>query len=121
MAAFLEAAQHWANTVLIWIGFGTVVGLTAKAIMPGRDQGGTLATLFMGIGGTFVGLGTLAYIRDGHRVTPVSFFGFLAAIGGAFVLLFFHRMLQGSFFKEAGTGLATQRRRRKAEVVVREE
>lgn len=121
MAAFLEAAQSWANTVLVWIGFGTVVGLTAKALMPGRDQGGTLATLFMGIGGTVVGLGTLSYIGGGHRVTPVSILGFLAATGGAFLLLFFHKMLQGSFFREEGTGPIIPKRRQKATVVVREQ
>ena len=29
-----------AEYVLLWIGFGTVVGLTAKVLMPGRDPGG---------------------------------------------------------------------------------
>ena len=27
--------QQWANDILVWIGYGTVVGLLAKAIMPG--------------------------------------------------------------------------------------
>ena len=31
--------HQWANDVLVWIGFGTVVGLLAKAIMPGREFG----------------------------------------------------------------------------------
>jgi len=35
-----------------WVGFGTIVGLMAKAIMPGRDPGGAVATLSMGVGGT---------------------------------------------------------------------
>ncbi|HEY4760243.1 MAG TPA: hypothetical protein VIH42_06665 [Thermoguttaceae bacterium] len=47
-----EQVQQWANTVLVWVGFGTLVGLLAKAIMPGRDPGGAVATLLMGIGGT---------------------------------------------------------------------
>ena len=47
-----ERAQHLANDVLLWIGFGTVVGLVAKAIMPGRDPGGAVATagLLHGLG-----------------------------------------------------------------------
>lgn len=120
MEAFTETAQMWTNTVLVWIGFGTVVGLVAKALMPGRDQGGALATLLMGIGGSIVGMGTLAYFWDGHRATPVSPLGFLAAIGGAFLLLLCHRLLQGSFFQEQGTGPAPAERRRRASVVVRE-
>ncbi len=31
---------HWMNDILTWIGFGTIVGLVAKGIMPGRDPGG---------------------------------------------------------------------------------
>ena len=65
MSAFTEGAQLWANTVLMWIGFGTVVGLAAKAIMPGRDQSGALATLLMGIGGSLVGMGLLAFFWNG--------------------------------------------------------
>ncbi len=104
MEAFIANAQQWANTILVWIGFGTVVGLIAKAIMPGRDQGGALATLLMGIGGAVVGMGTIAYFWDGHRATPVSLLGFVAAIAGSFLLLLCHRVLQGSLFREDGTG-----------------
>jgi uncharacterized membrane protein YeaQ/YmgE (transglycosylase-associated protein family) len=123
MDAFLQTAQHWANTVLIWIGFGTVVGLIAKALMPGKEQGGTVVTLLMGIGGSIVGLGTLAYFWHGHRATPVSLVGFLAAIAGSSLLLFFHRLLQGSFFREqeGKEAAAPKRSRRQAAVAVRQE
>jgi len=121
MTAFMEGAHLWTNTVLMWIGFGTVVGLLAKALMPGRDQGGTVATVLMGIGGTVVGLGLLALFGDGHRTSPTSLVGFLVGTAGSFVLLFFHRLLQGSFFRELGTGPAASRRRRRASVTVRED
>jgi uncharacterized membrane protein YeaQ/YmgE (transglycosylase-associated protein family) len=100
-----DVVRHWANDLLVWVGFGTVVGLLAKAIMPGRDQGGALATLLMGVGGPVVGCGTLMYFWEGKRVTPLSLLGFLAATVGAFALLFFHRLLNGAFFREEGTGL----------------
>jgi uncharacterized membrane protein YeaQ/YmgE (transglycosylase-associated protein family) len=93
-------AQQWANDVLVWVGFGTLVGLMAKAIMPGRDPGGAVATLLMGVGGTVIGCAILMYVTNGQRVTPVSPIGFVVATIGAFVLLFFYRLLGGRFFVE---------------------
>lgn len=92
--------EQWASDLLTWVGFGTLVGLLAKAIMPGRDPGGSIATLLMGIGGTVIGCGTLMFFYDGQRVTPISPVGFLVATGGAFILLFFYRLLAGRFFQE---------------------
>ena len=96
-----ELARQWTNDILVWIGFGTLVGLLAKAIMPGRDPGGAVATLLMGIGGCVIGCGTLSYFwQGGARVTPISPLGFLVATAGAFILLFFYRLLGGRFFQE---------------------
>jgi uncharacterized membrane protein YeaQ/YmgE (transglycosylase-associated protein family) len=106
-----EVARQWANDILVWVGFGTLVGLLAKAIMPGRDPGGAVATLAMGIGGVVIGCGTLTYFHDGQRVTPISPIGFLVATAGAFILLFFYRLLSGRFFREGDRGHATHIRR----------
>ena len=81
--------EQWAGDLLTWVGFGTLVGLLAKAIMPGRDPGGSIATLLMGIGGTVIGCGTLMFFYDGQRVTPISPLGFLVATGGAGLLYCF--------------------------------
>lgn len=97
--------------ILVWIGFGTVVGLLAKAIMPGRDPGGTVATLAMGIAGTFIGCGLLAYFIEGQRISPISPMGFAVAVLGAFTILFFYRLLAGYWFVEGG-GRARFRTRR---------
>ncbi|REJ67311.1 MAG: GlsB/YeaQ/YmgE family stress response membrane protein [Planctomycetota bacterium] len=94
------SVQQWADLILIWIGFGTLTGLLAKAIMPGRDPGGAIATLCMGIGGAVIGCGVLTYFWEGARVTPISPIGFLVATGGAFILLFFYRLLGGYWFVE---------------------
>ena len=99
----LYSVQHWANDILVWIGFGTIVGLMAKGIMPGRDPGGALTTLMLGIGGTVVGCGILSFFMEGQRVTPVTPAGFVVATSGAFVLLFFYKLLGGYWFSEAGT------------------
>ena len=67
-----DSAQQLVNDVLVWIGFGTVVGLLAKGIMPGRDPGGAIATVMMGIGGTIMGCGMVSYFNHGQRVVPIS-------------------------------------------------
>lgn len=94
-----EFLEKSANEILIWVGFGTITGLTAKAIMPGRDPGGAVATLLTGITGTIIGCGTLAFFYPDSRVTPVSLEGFACATAGAFLLLLFYRILGGSLFK----------------------
>ena len=42
-------------TLIGWIFFGVLVGLVARALMPGKDPGGFLVTMGLGIGGSFVG------------------------------------------------------------------
>ncbi len=97
-------ASQWANDILVWIGFGTLVGLLAKAIMPGRDPGGAVATILMGIGGTVIGSGSLMYFWNQPRPTPISPLGFASAVVGAFMLLAFYRLLAGYYFIEGEDG-----------------
>ncbi|MCC9605176.1 GlsB/YeaQ/YmgE family stress response membrane protein [Blastopirellula sp. JC732] len=99
---FADQVQHWCEIVLMWVGFGTVTGLLAKAIMPGRDPGGPIATLAMGIGGSIIGCAVLAYFYGGERVSPISPLGFVVAVAGAFVILGFYRLLSGRVIDEGG-------------------
>jgi uncharacterized membrane protein YeaQ/YmgE (transglycosylase-associated protein family) len=100
-AELMTALEQALQEFLMWVGFGTLVGLLAKAIMPGRDPGGAVATLLMGIAGSVIGCGSLMFLWDGRRVSPLSFVGFLAAVAGAFLLLLFYRILAGYYFVEA--------------------
>jgi uncharacterized membrane protein YeaQ/YmgE (transglycosylase-associated protein family) len=104
---FSDAVQQAANDLLVWVGFGTLVGLLAKAIMPGKDPGGTVATLMMGIGGTVIGCGLASFFFEGSHISPISPMGFLVGTAGAFLLLFFYRVLGGYFFREGGTAPPT--------------
>lgn len=101
IAVILQDAAH---EVLMWVGFGTLVGLAAKAIMPGRDPGGALGTMLMGIVGSVLGCGVIAFFCHGYRVMPISIPGFAAGTFGAFIILFFYRLLAGTFFVEAEDG-----------------
>jgi uncharacterized membrane protein YeaQ/YmgE (transglycosylase-associated protein family) len=118
---FQQLFQQWANDILVWIGFGTLVGLLAKAIMPGRDPGGAVATLVMGIGGTVIGCGLVSYFLNGQRVTPISPLGLAVATCGSFVILFFYRLLGGKLIPDgertAYRVRAPHARRRNVEVV----
>lgn len=108
MTQLATLARH----ILEWVGFGTLVGLLAKAIMPGKDPGGAIATLAMGIGGTVIGCGVLSYFSQGKAlVTPISAAGFCVATAGAFIILFFYKLLGGYYFRE-GEGPLRRRRRR---------
>jgi len=107
---FMDSVQQITNLVLVWVGFGTLVGLLAKAIMPGKDPGGAVATLAMGIAGTVIGCGVVAFVWRGHIVSPISPLGFCVATAGAFVLLFFYKLLGGYYFEE-GNGPLVRRRR----------
>ena len=95
-------ASQAAHEVLLWVGFGTLAGLAAKAIMPGRDPGDTLATILMGIAGSVIGCGIMAFFDPNREITPISPLGFVLATAGAFMLLLFHRILGG---KELSTGI----------------
>ena len=103
----------WANLALTWIGFGTVVGLTAKAIMPGRDPGGPIATLMMGIAGTLIGCALLKFFYPGQMIQPITLEGFAVGAGGAFILLMFYKVLGGYWFTEGEQVSQRSRRRRK--------
>lgn len=109
-AQFMDSVQELAHQILVWVGFGTLVGLLAKAIMPGKDPGGAVATLAMGIAGTVIGCGVASFFWKGHLVSPISPLGFCVATAGAFVLLFFYKLLGGYYFEE-GSGPLVRRRK----------
>ena len=107
---FMQSVQDFTHQILVWVGFGTIVGLLAKAIMPGKDPGGAVATLTMGIAGTVIGCGVVSFFWKGHIVSPISPLGFCVATAGAFILLFFYKLLGGYYFEE-GSGPLVRRKR----------
>ena len=96
------AWQLLLELILQWIGFGTCVGLLAKAIMPGRDPGGAVATLLMGIVGVAIGCGIYMFCF-GVRIKPISWEGLACGTAGAFIILLFYRMFSGFIIDEAGS------------------
>ena len=74
-----------------WILFGLVVGAIAKFLMPGRDPGGWIVTILLGIAGSFVG-GFLASTLLGREDATA---GWIGSIIGAIALLFIYRLIVG--------------------------
>ena len=75
---------------LIWtLIIGVVIGAIAKLLMPGKDQGGFIVTMLLGIAGAFVG--TFLGRALGPYAADQSA-GFIASIVGAVILLAIYRM-----------------------------
>ena len=89
--------------ILGWIIFGLIAGLIAKAIMPGRDPGGFIITMLLGIAGSiiggFIGQALFGHGRPVNDSSDLSQPGFLMslvlAVIGAIVLLALYRLIKG--------------------------
>jgi uncharacterized membrane protein YeaQ/YmgE (transglycosylase-associated protein family) len=84
--------------VLWMIIVGLIVGALAKLIMPGRDPGGIIITILLGIAGSLVAgfLGrAVGWYREGDPA------GFIASVIGAVILLAIYRFIVG---RTSGTG-----------------
>jgi uncharacterized membrane protein YeaQ/YmgE (transglycosylase-associated protein family) len=76
---------------LLWtLLIGLVVGAVAKLLMPGRDPGGFIITILLGIAGSFVAR-FLGKALGLYRVDQVP--GFIASVLGAMVLLLLYRLI----------------------------
>jgi uncharacterized membrane protein YeaQ/YmgE (transglycosylase-associated protein family) len=76
--------------ILSWILFGLVVGIIAKLLMPGRDPGGFVITILIGIAGALLG-GFVGRMIGFYG--PDQGAGWLMSILGAIILLALYRMM----------------------------
>jgi uncharacterized membrane protein YeaQ/YmgE (transglycosylase-associated protein family) len=79
-------------SILGWIVFGLIVGALAKLVMPGRDPGGIIVTMLLGIAGAL--LGGFAGRALG-LYGPEDAAGLIMSFLGAVVLLALYRMMVG--------------------------
>jgi uncharacterized membrane protein YeaQ/YmgE (transglycosylase-associated protein family) len=79
--------MHWVWVILI----GLVIGALAKLIMPGKDPGGFIVTILLGIAGSFVAtwLGrAIGWYREGQSA------GFVMSVLGAVLLLAIYHLMR---------------------------
>jgi uncharacterized membrane protein YeaQ/YmgE (transglycosylase-associated protein family) len=77
--------------VLGWIVFGLIVGVIAKLLMPGRDPGGFIVTILLGIAGALFG-GWIGRVVGLYRQGEAA--GLVMSIVGSIILLVLYRKLQ---------------------------
>ncbi|HWT96278.1 MAG TPA: GlsB/YeaQ/YmgE family stress response membrane protein [Terriglobales bacterium] len=80
--------------IIAWIIFGLIAGVAAKWIMPGKDPGGFILTVIIGIAGALIGgwISTLFGLGD---ITGFDIRSFIIAVLGALLLLFIYHRVRG--------------------------
>jgi len=90
--------------IIGWIVFGLIAGLIAKAIMPGRDPGGCIITILIGIAGSLIGgfigrelfgYGTATHGDSRDLTQPGFLISLVLAVVGAIILLAIYRLIKG--------------------------
>ena len=83
------------NSIIIWIVFGAIVGIIARVLVPGRDSMGWVATIVLGIIGSFVGGFLAQLLFTGNASVPPPTAGWIGSIIGAVIVLLIYRYTQG--------------------------
>ncbi|HET6316558.1 MAG TPA: GlsB/YeaQ/YmgE family stress response membrane protein [Chloroflexota bacterium] len=79
--------------ILSWIIVGLIAGVLAKWVMPGRDPGGIIVTILIGIVGAVVGGFLVGLFVQGDVLTGINITTILVATLGAIVLLVIYRLV----------------------------
>jgi uncharacterized membrane protein YeaQ/YmgE (transglycosylase-associated protein family) len=78
--------------ILFWILFGLIAGVVAKMIVPGRDPGGIIVTILLGVVGA-VAAGFIGTLFGFGGISGFDVRSMLMAIGGAVILLIGYRFV----------------------------
>ena len=90
--------------IIGWIVFGLIAGVIAKAIMPGKDPGGCIITILIGIAGSIIGgyIGKFVFgygAKGRGDISDLTHPGFIMslvlAVVGAIILLALYRLIKG--------------------------
>ena len=79
--------------IISWIILGLVVGVIAKFLMPGKDPGGFIITILLGIAGA-IGGGFISSALGFGQVTGFDLRSLIIAVGGAIILLIIYRAVK---------------------------
>ena len=79
--------------IISWIILGLIAGALAKLLMPGRDPGGIIVTIIIGIAGAIIG-GFIASAIGFGTVTGINLGSIIISILGAILLLWIYRLVK---------------------------
>ena len=77
--------------IIAWIVFGLIAGWLAKLLMPGKDPGGCIVTMLIGVAGAILG-GFIGTALGWGGIDGFDLRSFLLAVGGSILLLALYRM-----------------------------
>jgi len=81
--------------ILFWIAFGLVAGIIAKLLLPGRDPGGCIITMLLGVAGAFVGGFLYSTLTDRPFIAQFSLGSLVVAVLGSILVLLVYRAIAG--------------------------
>lgn len=82
-------------SIFYWIGLGLLAGAVAKFLMPGKDPGGCIITILLGIAGALLGGFLATYLGFGGAVAGFDPRSLITAILGSMLLLLAWRLMRG--------------------------
>ncbi len=82
-------------SVVFWIIFGLIAGVIAKLLTPGRDPGGCIITMLLGVAGAFLGGFLYSYLTGRPYIAEFDLGSLAVAVGGAIVVLLLYRVVAG--------------------------
>jgi len=85
-------AQHFVNLILIWFGFGTLVAIAVRCLIPGREPTGMVSMILIGMVGTCVGPLIVSTIWRIDNFNPISPIGFFASFLSSFAFLLIYQL-----------------------------
>jgi uncharacterized membrane protein YeaQ/YmgE (transglycosylase-associated protein family) len=80
-------------SILAWIVVGLIAGALAKLLMPGRDPGGIILTILLGIAGAIVGGFIAVALNISNGVDDFDIGTIVLAVLGAMLILFAYRLV----------------------------
>jgi uncharacterized membrane protein YeaQ/YmgE (transglycosylase-associated protein family) len=80
--------------ILTWIILGLIAGALAKFLMPGRDPGGCIVTILLGIAGALVGGFLSRLFGFEGDVSGINLPSLVIAVIGAIVILAIYRLIR---------------------------
>jgi len=87
------ATQAWVNLVLVWVGFGAVVGFLANAFLPTGNPSGFFGNLVIGIAGSCAGPIVFVLFLKPQQFHPMSPIGLATAVLASVILLILYRVI----------------------------